>query len=1087
MRRMKRTWLLAGGLCVAAATSPAIAPAAEPAREFLEKLRERGYYDTALEYLDTVQNNPAIKPTLQYEKGTTLIEASRVSRDAAIREKQLDEAQANLSDFLKSIPPTNPLSSSAQKQIGNLLVERARIVAERGRKKSDKAEMAKALELYKEAAKSFDTTQATIATEIKKIPPKVDDKDVELKERQEQLRIDYLQTLLLGAAIKEEMADAIPKESKEYKDTLTAAAKEYGEIYDKYRTRLAGLYARMYQGRCFQKIGNDKEALSYFTELLEEPEAADEVRTLKTKTLLLAVKSWASPTEKKYAEAIAKGAAWIEKVRPNESKESDWLELRLNVAKAMKAYADEKKATDAKLANGNIAEARKLATFVSKVPGDTQKEAKELLVQLGVEKPGEKSALQPKNFAEAFEGGKESLDAMRVAQQVMATVPSRLKVEKDAKILEDLKKQLEDAQKNVGTNQADAARLFNAALALATPETDTAQINLVQYYLCYLGYLSGRYYDAAIIGEFVAQRYPESPGARQCAKIAMAAYVKLFADFQKEERAKGTPDAEILKSAEFESDSVVKICEYITKKWPDQPEAEEALNTLIPFMISTGQLAKAEAYLEKIPAESGNRGSAELKTGQAMWAEYLKGMQKTREWEKDGLPAGTDLPAFKKELVDLKARAQKTLENGVARMKKDGVPNPTFASAMLSLAQIYVDTNQPAKAIAELEDPKVGPLTLVSKNDESVSRAGMAEETLKVALRSYIGSLQSADKAQADALLKKAKLVMDDLKKRVGTDAESQDKLVRIYIGIARDLEGQIKLAETPAAKTALSKGFETFLEQVGAETNEFNVLNWVAETFYGMGEAFNEGVKGPAPAEARKYYEKANTQFNAILTKGAAQKGFYDPKLEVLLRMRTANCKRKLGDCTGAIKDFEQILKANPMMVNVQVEAARTYQECGLNAGDPKLYFRAIMGGETKVTGKTEPIIWGWGLIGRKTANNAQFKETFIEARYNLAVCRYRIGKLEKNAAKQKEYYEGTERDIKNVSIVDREYGGENWKPKFDTLARDVQRDLKKKQEGVKAYEIEIKPVAAPKTTTPPPATTPAATTPTSTSAASK
>ena len=82
-------------------------------------------------------------------------------------------------------------------------------------------------------------------------------------------------------------------------------------------------------------------------------------------------------------------------------------------------------------------------------------------------------------------------------------------------------------------------------------------------------------------------------------------------------------------------------------------------------------------------------------------------------------------------------------------------------------------------------------------------------------------------------------------------------------------------------------------------------------------------------------------------------------------------------------------------------------------------------------------------------------------EARYNLAICRYRMGKLEKNAAKQKELIEGAERDIKNVAVVDREYGGENWKPKFDTLAREIQRDLKKKQEGVKAFEIEIKPVA--------------------------
>jgi hypothetical protein len=941
------------------------------------------------------------------------------------------------------------------------MVGRARIVLERAKKSNSPADMKTASELYKSAYDAFNKTQATIAERLKQIPPKVDPKDAKLKELQDQLRIDYLQTQLLAAAIKEEQADTLDPKSKEYKDTILAAAKEYGEIYDKYRTRLAGLYARVYQGRCHQKVGDHKEALSYFTELLEEPDSADEVRTLKTKVLLLAVKSWAADSQKKYAEAIAKGTAWLERVRPNETRESDWLDLRLQVARAMQAYAEELKSKDAKQSAGHLAEARKLARFVANIPGEYQKDARQLLLDLGVEPAAPQSDIQPKTFAEAFEAGKDAMDVMKVSQQVLAVVPARLKVEKDAAQLEELKKQLADAQKNVATAQGDAFRLFTAAVGLANDETDLTQLNLVQYYLCYLSYLKEDYHAAALLGEYVARRYPNSPGARQCAKIAMAAYVKLFADLQKEEKAQGTSDAEILKLAEFESDQVVNICEYITKKWPEHPEAQEALNTLIPFMISTGQLAKAEAYLEEIPADSDARGGAELKTGQAMWAEYLRGQQQVRGWEQDGLPNGVDLPARKKELAELKARAQTTLENGVARMKEIGTTNPTFASAMFSLVQIYVDTNQPAKAIAELEDAKVGPLALVAKNDPSVDRPGFAEETLKVALRAYIGAL-GGGQGQSDELLKKARLVMDDLKKRVGDDAASQDKLVRIYIGIARDLEAQIKLAETPAAKTALSKGFETFLEQVGKEATEFNVLNWVAETFYGMGEAFAEGVRGPAPPEARKYYERANTQFNAILARGAKQQGFYDPKLEIMLRMRTANCKRKLGDCAGAIKDFEDILKANPMMVNVQMEAARTYQECGLNQGDPKFYFRAIMGGENKVAGKTEPIIWGWGLIGKKTANNAAFKDVFFEARYNLAVCRYRMGKLEKNANKQKELIEGAERDIRNVSIVDREYGGENWRPKFDTLARDIQRDLKKKQDGLKAFEIEIKPVAA-------------------------
>ena len=41
------------------------------------------------------------------------------------------------------------------------------------------------------------------------------------------------------------------------------------------------------------------------------------------------------------------------------------------------------------------------------------------------------------------------------------------------------------------------------------------------------------------------------------------------------------------------------MADYIVKKWPDQAEADEALNTLIPFMIRAGKLDLALGYLDR--------------------------------------------------------------------------------------------------------------------------------------------------------------------------------------------------------------------------------------------------------------------------------------------------------------------------------------------------------------------------------------------------------------------------------------------------------------------------------------------------------
>ena len=49
--------------------------------------------------------------------------------------------------------------------------------------------------------------------------------------------------------------------------------------------------------------------------------------------------------------------------------------------------------------------------------------------------------------------------------------------------------------------------------------------------------------------------------------------------------------------------------------------------SLVPFMINSGQLDKAQGYIDMMPEDSPRRGEAELKTGQAMWGTYIRDSQ----------------------------------------------------------------------------------------------------------------------------------------------------------------------------------------------------------------------------------------------------------------------------------------------------------------------------------------------------------------------------------------------------------------------------------------------------------------------------
>lgn len=1024
--------------------------AREPAKEFVDALRERGYHDMAIEYLNSMKTSRLapmeMKEILLYELGATLVEASKTQRDIAIREKQLDEARDALRRFI-GMHSDHELASAANNQLGNLLVERARIKVELAKNPGeDKAKLlSEAGTLYDEAFNVFERAKVDLKDKLQRLGTAIPDSEKEKLKLRDRLRADYLQAQLLAAAIKEEKADTVQKGSAEFKTLLTAAAGLYAEIHKNHRTRLAGQYARMYQGRCTQKMGNTKDALSYFEEVLEQPEL-DEFRPLKTKTFLRAVECWRNNKPKPlYAAAVEKLAPWIDKARPNEEKTENWLKLRLELAKLQWDLAQQLKENDPKDAQAKrlLTDARKNANIVSRAKTDLQSEADDFLHEkLGFERQ-ERGEVDPKTFAEAMQAGSDALDAMKTANIVLKSVPARIAKEKDEAVKAQLQQQVKDAGETVKTAVVDAKRYYRMALGLIDQDTDVRDVNIVRYFLCFLYYSTKDYYEAGLVGDFVARRYPDSAGARQSAKIAMAAYLNLYTENESDDK-------------EFEKDQIVGIANYITQQWSDQPEAVEALNTLIPFMIQAGDLDMAEKYLNDIPEDSAKRGDAEIKTGQAMWGAYLRGMQELRKWERgdEPMPDGVDVEAKKTTLNQLKGRAQTILANGVQRMQQAGGITDATVTATLSLAQIYVDTEQVDKAVELLENETIGPLSLVKAGHAATAREGFNAEVYKTALRAYISSLGGA--ADSGAVIKKATEVMDAMK-----EAIEQEKLIEMYVSLARDLEEQIKLA-SPAARKPLSKGFETFLTRLRDESTEFTVRNWVATTFFSLGKGFDTGA--PLAPEAKDYYLEAVKTYERILEQDEEEKEEtkkLKADVRTQIRLHLARTKHKLGQFKDARVLYTQILTAKNMTLDVQVEAARLYQDwADVWAGHKKpedkaravpLYEMAMRGAQKGKDKKN--IIWGWARMFQITARYPDFRNVFHEARYNLATCFFKLGRLKKTTEDQEELYKKAERAILQTQQL---YGKgdvwKTWRPRYDTLMKEIQRALGTRAVGLPA-----------------------------------
>ncbi len=1027
--------------------------AEEPAQAFLEGLRERGYYDIALDYLDSAANDPTLpasfKQVILFEKGTTLVLGAKYQRDSALREQQLDEAQKVLQEFLKQ-QSSSLFAVAARSQLGNVMVERARSRVERAKRAAASEKQAlnkQARDLYDQAGKVFASLVEELRARLKTYPAALDEKkDAKRIEERDRYRQDFLQSQLLAAAVKEETSETLAKDSKEWTQTLTAAADAYKKIYEDYRTRIAGLYARMYQGRCEQKLGKHKEATALFNELLANPDSPDAFRALKLKVMAMAVDSWMA--QQLYPEILDRPAKMIEAARPSEERSDELLSMRLAVARAAKAYADQLKAKNPRDAQIRklVGDGRKYVTYLTRFSNDYQDAARRLLADLGTGDGEPGARPEPKTFADAKNAAKDAIDAMQTASLLVKSLPARIAATRPPEKA-NVQKQLDEAEEQVGKSQSDALRFCRLALSLADQETDLTDLNVVRYFLCYLLYSEKHYYEAIAIGDFLARHYPDSQGARQCAKIVLASFVNLYAE-----------NTDVDK--EFEEQHIIATADYIVQKWPDQPEADEALNTLIPFMIRAKKLDEAQAYLAKIPTDSPQRPIAELKTGQALWASYLESSKQIRDWESgsEPPPQEVNLAQRKEELESLKSKARQTLVDGVERMRKDGEMSKVLATAMLSLAQIYVDTSEAGKAIELMEDAKVGLLTLVKNNDAAVSDPGVTEETYKTALRAYISSL--AGKTNAAQAIEKARGTMDALKSHLGTTAAGQQTLVRIYVGLARDLQRQMEIAD-PAAKKSLGIGFETFLKEVAADATDLNVLYWVGDTYRGMGESFGTNVRNLAP-EARSYFTKAAETYQKILDKGKSDPSFLTPAMATSIRIQMAKAKKGMGDYVAAREILETILKATPTMLPAQVEAAKLYQDWGgTGKGQEENYVRAIVGARPDKAKGNRNVIWGWGEIATRTANNAQFKDQFYDARYNLALCRYQYAQAQTTDAERKKQFAAAKRDIALTVGLYPELGGEEKRNQFDGLLRNIQKALGEPAEGLKA--LSAPPAKAP------------------------
>jgi tetratricopeptide (TPR) repeat protein len=1023
--------------CVAAAWRIFLLPllpaeAVEPAEQFLQGLQDRGLNELALEYLDQMKTSQLVddefRRQIPYHRGVVLIERSRQTIDPAERGRILDEARSALERYADE-NPENVQGAEAHLQLAGVQLSLGQqLAAQVGQFPAEAAYDGQRQTLESEARLAFASARETFeeaetiyARELDELPP-TQNADGDSRNRRQEFRARVAQLKFLAAQSQFETAQTYPADSEQSRKLHEAAAEKLAAVYDEFaRTFIVGLYARLYEGRCYQAIGQFQQALGCYEDVLAQPNVLPPFRKLIASTahrkaeLLIAQEKFDAAID--IANTCLADASGAEETTP------EWLAVRFRLAESLQKKGEALTAGSAEQRK-LLAEARDAYRFVSNSPGEFQSAARMAIASLVQSNDQERK--QARNFQAAYDAGKDALASYNAAKLALPTAEKN-----NPAALPELHDQMEHGKQ-------DARHYFRAATTLVDADTDQKLLNEVRYFLCWLYWEGGDFYRAAVLGEFLARRYPDHPAAASAAKLSMASYERLYAQAATNGGGKTNTD--------FEARRMAQMAEFIARRWPGTADARAAQSVLVSYAIRSNRIDEAQKLLEN--ASPAVRPQLELQLGNAMWSRYIEVVNADKGARPD-----------EDALDRLKESAQKYLRSGFEASRTEPEVSDSAAAAGLYLAQAYLSDEKYDEAISLLEDGEVGPLSLISRGHAAASRPQYAVEAFKAALRAYV--LATPPQPQ------KALEVMQSLEKAANRSGGNVAQLTQIYISLGVALEkqlDQLRRAGRDRDAERIATAFAQFLEKIAAQQSDADwpTRVWLGQTHYAMAgaEPQRAGARRWSAAE-RSYLEKARDVYKQLIGDSAKNAELAPSENSILAaKVQLGECYRALGQYEEALDTFSEVLRVRESSLSVQRAAAYAYQQRG-QQGNAQWLERAIHGGyKLRSTGQNR--IWGWLKLSQVAARAARadekYRDTFFEARINVARCRY-LAAMKNNGVAREQDLAKAKQGIQSLAQLYPTLGGEKWRTEFDALLKQIQSAAGEQPAGLSEFSAAQRP----------------------------
>ena len=1023
---------LVGILAVILLSSTA-ANADEPAKRFLKRLREEGYYDQGLKYLEisAAKNRlPAnMMADLPLERVILMQESLRTVKTPQQRDERMLAIEKGFKEFLASAP-THSRRSETQTKLGDLLLDRAQsaldeskkpenvISSESWRSKSRQA-YTEAMDLYTKISEELKPILESMAGDkIKTI--KVDGKDAkELTELREQYQREYRQSQILQAKTMEFIAQTYDAQTPQRRTWLEKAEASFIAVVDKTigsqeagRRMLSLLYLAEVQGQ-LEKID---EARNSYTRVAEN-EGEGIFRTWRVQAVTGIIRLDSSEKSAKYDAAIQRGEEAFKTATAKERDDPEWLDLQLATAEARLAWArtlDERK--DETKYKNNRRVARETLQTILKKKGPHLAKAKQYLSELGIETVETVDVKLPetKSWADTIKIARERLDRAESAESTLPILQQQLASE-NANTNAPIQAQIQSIQNDAARDRKQSIELYLRALRLHKDSDSREDLLEAKFLLAYLHLKTEQYWESVALSQELLSSGKGTDKAQKCGGFALMGLGKIISEVPS--------DRQLAFVATLE-----RLANQLILIDPASEEAQNAIDLLVKLDLIHKKYDEAEKHIALGQGNSSGGGASML--GQILWGDYQQAAYEHRKNKTDESP----------EDLGKKQRSEKLLRSTWDAMQVVKA-DKNMVTGVNALASIYLMSDRIDEALMTIDAPTKGAIALtttVKGLDPSVQL-----EAYRLKLQAMV---QAAGSGKQQLSTESVNQVVQKMKELSGADDSA---LTNALNNLAVKLLMKLESSESTEEQAKLGAAFGVLIQQLVGVSSDIAILDSVGSSVLSLARKMRDTPS--LAANAKPLMVIAEAVLSKVAAKPAAELIEAKRKPEEL-QLKLALAKSGAGKFEEAHALFVQSLIANPKNLTLQVEAARNLQMWA-NGKDIELIKKAVFGAEPDA--KKTNILWGWGKINSVTAARvSDFKEIFFEARLSISSGLRAIALGETNAEKKKQGLERALSKIRETVQTYPELGSPEIRTSFEKLLRELQQDLGKPVIGLQEFK---------------------------------